>query len=102
MPRKNNIVFVAYSSIHGKGLFANEAIATDSHIGTFKGIGTRTDGTYVLWHYDENDIYRGRRGTTPLRFLNHSISPNAEFDGFELYALTCIDAGEEITIDYDS
>nr|WP_242470281.1 SET domain-containing protein [Allochromatium vinosum] len=35
-----------------------------------------------------------------LRWLNHSDDPNAEFDGFELYARRTIAVGSEITIDY--
>jgi SET domain-containing protein len=42
----------------------------------------------------------GRRGLNLLRYLNHAERPNAEFDGFDLYALKNIRAGEEITFNY--
>jgi hypothetical protein len=42
----------------------------------------------------------GRIGRNRLRFLNHAKDPNAEFDGFDLYALRAIAVGEELTIDY--
>jgi SET domain-containing protein len=32
--------------------------------------------------------------------MNHSDQPNAELDGLDCYALTDIQAGTEITIDY--
>ena len=41
-----------------------------------------------------------RSGRNLLRWLNHQTPGNARFDGFDLYALTDIAAGEEITFDY--
>jgi SET domain-containing protein len=35
-----------------------------------------------------------------LRWLNHSDDPNAELDGFDLYARRAIAVDEEITFDY--
>ena len=35
-----------------------------------------------------------------LRYLNHCSKPNAEFDGPDLYAISDIKPGEEITFDY--
>ena len=35
-----------------------------------------------------------------LRFLNHSRTPNVEFDGPELYAMRDIAPGEELRFDY--
>ena len=43
----------------------------------------------------------GRRGDNELRFLNHADKPNAEFDGWDLYAATQIKKGEEITFNYE-
>ena len=54
----------------------------------------------MLWVTDARGRVRGRRGRNALRYLNHSERPNAEFDGFELYARRRIRADEEITIDY--
>lgn len=87
------------SAIHGTGLFARRTIRRGVHIGTYEGPRVRTDGTYVLWIQEQGRPV-GRRGENELRYLNHSDRPNAEFDGFELYALRTIRAGEEITINY--
>ena len=87
------------SAIHGTGLFARRTIRSGTHIGTYQGPMVKTDGTYVLW-VQEGGRPVGRKGVNELRFLNHSDRPNAEFDGFELYALRTIRAGEEITINY--
>jgi purine nucleoside phosphorylase len=67
----------------------------------YDGPETRRDGMHVLWVYEEDDRqWIGREGRNALRYLNHSSSPNAEFDGYQLYALRNIRAGEEITFDY--
>lgn len=87
------------STIHGTGLFARKTIRRGTHIGTYEGPRVRTDGRYVLW-VQEDGRPIGRKGTNELRFLNHSDRPNAEFDGFELYAVRTIRPGEEITINY--
>jgi hypothetical protein len=55
----------------------------------------------VLWTYDsEGNVLVGREGRNLLRWLNHSDDPNAEFDGFDLYARRAIAVDEEITFDY--
>jgi SET domain-containing protein len=95
------LTVVAPSPIHGKGLFARSHIKRETYIGTYEGPQAKKNGSHVLWVYDENDEIVGRRGLNKLRYLNHSDKPNAEFDGFDLYALRNIRPGEEITIDYD-
>jgi uncharacterized protein len=90
------------SPIHGYGCFARRAFAAGDHIGTFEGEQVDQDGTYVLWVYDVEGGAIARRGTNVLRWLNHSADPNAELDGFDLYACRPIAADEEITIDYVS
>ena len=91
----------APSPIHGHGCFARVAFAAGECIGTYEGRTVHEDGTYVLWLYDaEGDLLHGRDGTNLLRWLNHSDTPNAEFDAFELYARVPIAPGDEITIDY--
>ncbi|MCK7581751.1 MAG: SET domain-containing protein [Chromatiales bacterium] len=92
---------VAPSPIHGQGCFARIGFEPGDPIGTFEGMEVAEDGPHVLWVYDaERDRLIGRRGTNVLRWLNHSEDPNAEFDGFELYARLAIRVGSEITIDY--
>jgi len=94
-----SIFYVATSTIHGQGVFAGRRLRRDEVIGSYQGLPTREDGTYVLWLYEDEE-WRGIEGTGPLRFLNHSCDPNADFDGCELYALRDIATGEEITFHY--
>lgn len=97
--RTNQLVYVDESPIHGYGLFAREPLPRGFHIGTYLGPEAKRNGSHVLW-VDDGNGWVGRRGLNRLRYLNHSASPNAEFDGFDLYALHRIRADEEITIDY--
>ncbi len=96
------VVYVSESGIHGKGVFAATSLRKGDYIGTFSGPVAKRNGTYVLWAYETEDAEEavGRSGRNMLRFLNHALSPNAEFDGFELYARRRIRPDEEITIDY--
>ena len=98
--RLGNIVYRAPSTIHGNGLFAKVSIAKGSYIGTYEGPTAKRDGTYVLWVFEEGSSPVGRSGRNLLRYLNHQDEGNAEFDGFDLYALRDIDPNEEITFDY--
>ncbi|NCA69662.1 MAG: SET domain-containing protein-lysine N-methyltransferase [Sphingobacteriia bacterium] len=94
-------VYRAMSSIHGQGCFARVAFAPGDWIGTYEGREVSEDGTHVLWIYDSDGrILVGRDGCNLLRWLNHSDDPNAEFDGFDLYARRAIAIDDEITFDY--
>jgi uncharacterized protein len=94
-------VRVGPSPIHGQGCFARIGFEPGELIGPFEGVEVAEDGPHVLWVYDpDRGRLIGRRGTSLLRWLNHSEDPNAEFDGFELYARLAIAVGSEITIDY--
>ncbi len=96
-----HIVYVAPSPIHGRGLFARQPIKKGSHIGTYEGPQAKRNGKYVLWIHDEDGAeLEGRRGMNLLRYLNHAEKPNAEFDGYDLYATKTIRPGEEITFNY--
>ena len=96
-------VYAAPSRIHGQGCFARVPFTSGERIGTFEGTQVSEDGTHVLWVFDaESGETVGRRGDNLLRWLNHSDDPNAEFDGFELYARRAIAPDEEITIDYQA
>lgn len=99
-PRLGNIVYRGPSPIHGNGLFAKVDIDKGAFIGTYEGPTAKRDGTYVLWVFEEGESPVGRSGRNLLRYLNHHDKGNAEFDGFDLYALRKIDAHEEITFDY--
>jgi uncharacterized protein len=88
------------SAIHGTGVFATEPIGTGALIGRYTGRPTTADGTWVLWIESDDGEWDGIDGTGVLRFLNHSRSPNVEFDGADLYACRDIDTGEELVFDY--
>ena len=66
-------------------------------IGVLDCIPTSTDGEHVLWI----DYDNGFHVRCDLRFINHSDEPNAVYyDTLEVWALTDIAPGEEITHDY--
>ena len=88
------------STIHGTGVFARRPIAEGERVGRYTGQPTEDDGTYVLWIEDGDGGWERIDGDGILRFLNHSRSPNVEFDGPDLYALRDITAGEELCFDY--
>lgn len=93
-------LYVDRSSIHGRGLFARERLGRGEYIGTYTGPRVRANGMHVLWVEDHPGKWVGRDGRNMLRYLNHSLRPNVEFDGFDLFAIRNIDAGEELVFDY--
>jgi SET domain-containing protein len=95
-----DLVYTGPSQIHGTGLFARQRIEEGTFIGTYSGPAAKRDGTYVLWVCEEGRGAVGRSGRNLLRYLNHAKDCNAEFDGFDLYALRRIEQDEEITFDY--
>lgn len=98
---RNPRAVVGASPIHGRGLFAQRAIAQDEYIGTYRGPRTQKNGTHVLWIWNEKRArWEGIDGVNEMRFLNHSDQPNADWWDTELYAVRPIAAGEEITFDY--
>ncbi|HIE54148.1 MAG TPA: SET domain-containing protein, partial [Chromatiaceae bacterium] len=63
----------------------------------------KRNGVYVLWvcnDPEDDGSWEGRSGRNLLRYLNHSADGNAEFDGYDLYALRDIAPDEEITFHY--
>jgi SET domain-containing protein len=90
----------APSPIHGQGCFARIVFQEGDYIGTYEGPSASRDGTYVLWISEDRRHWTGRSGRNLLRWLNHSETPNAAFDGFDLYAIAAISPGDEITFDY--
>jgi len=94
------LVYVAKSTVHGRGVFARVDIRSGQTIGVFEWVETRRDGKFVLWTEEEDGSETGCRGTNELRYLNHSKRPNAEFDEFDVVAIRNIKADAEIMIDY--
>lgn len=95
----DSLVYVAQSPIHGLGLFARVPLERGSYIGRYEGRPAQEDAAHVLWVQADGD-WEGVHGENALKYLNHSRTPNAEFDGVELYALRDILPGEEITFHY--
>lgn len=88
------------SPIHGYGLYARKKIKKGAYMGEYDGPTVKKNGMHVLWVEDVDDKWVGRDGKNLLRYLNHSSKPDAEFIGFELFAVRDIKPDEEITIDY--
>lgn len=92
--------YVSDSEIHGRGLFAKAKFKKGQYLGTYEGPNTANNGMHVLWIRSDAGRWRRRDGKNWLRFINHSGEPNAEFDGFDLFATRPIAPREEIKIDY--
>jgi len=98
-----DLFYVEESDIHGKGLYAKTRIEKGTFMGTYEGpeiVCDDDNGSHVLWTETDEGKWIGRDGKNLLRYLNHSVSPHAEFHGFELYAIRDIHPETEITIDY--
>ncbi len=93
------LTYVMDSGIHGKGLFAKQDIESNTYLGEYEGPEAKRNGSHVLWVFDDAKVV-GRSGRNKLRFLNHCKGCCAELDGFELFTIRKVKAGEEITIDY--
>jgi uncharacterized protein len=106
-------VSVAPSRIDGTGAFAAEAIPAKRKIGEIRG---ETISVYEAWErakklerimiveVNERRAVDASRSSDPLRFTNHSCSPNAVLrirqGRIEIYAMHAIGVGDEITCDY--
>ena len=88
------------SRIHGRGLFAARPIKRGDLVGFYEGRETTQNGDHVLWVQMEDGSELGIEGENELRYLNHSPTPNCEFDGTELLSLCEIEPGEELTFHY--
>ena len=92
--------FVDDSEIHGKGLFSRGKIKNGAYLGRYHGPKVKDNDMHVLWVEQDDGEWEGIDGKNMLRYLNHCSKPNAEFDGPDLYAISDIKPGEEITFDY--
>ncbi|MDX9925687.1 MAG: SET domain-containing protein [Ignavibacteriaceae bacterium] len=106
-------VSVKDSPLHGKGIFSNQFIPSDTLILVIKGEeidGTECerreneeDNVYIFWNGD--DSYIDTNNSDKIKFINHDCKPNCYVDNDEednlcLYALRDINKDEELTIDY--
>ncbi|MCB1304829.1 MAG: SET domain-containing protein-lysine N-methyltransferase [Leptospiraceae bacterium] len=93
-------VYNKKSAIHGMGAFAKSRIPAKTYVGSYEGIPTLDDDIYVLWVEQDNGSWRGIDGKNALRYLNHSSSPNVEWDANHLYSIRSIEVHEELTFHY--
>lgn len=92
----SDLVYVADSEIHGKGLFAAQNIKKNTVIGELLGTPTRKDGTYVLWLTKK----LGLRLKNDLRFINHGKKSNCELTDVDVVTIRSIKKDEELLHDY--
>lgn len=109
---KDNNVTVAFSSIHGFGVFAANNIKDGENILLIEGEVISEDecvrreneenNVYIFWN---GDNYIDTSETEKIKFINHDCEPNCEvLDNDDrsliLAAIREIRRGEELTIDY--
>jgi SET domain-containing protein len=112
-PYQKFSVRVARSRIDGFGVFAAEAIPPRLKIGEIRGESitiaearrrASTQQRIMIVEISMRRAIDASKSTDPMRFTNHSCSPNARLsirDGrVEFYALRAIPPGEEITVNY--
>lgn len=95
--KKDNLVYVAKTKNHGKGLFAKKNIKKGKIVFTLKGPLLKKPTIYTIPIAPNsylNDLEFGK-------YLNHSCNPNCGIKNKkEVVAMRNIKKGEEITIDY--
>ncbi|MFN3560591.1 MAG: SET domain-containing protein [Chloroherpetonaceae bacterium] len=107
-------IVVLDSPIQGKGIFTTKPcemgealmIIAGETINADECLRREAEEANVYIFYNNDDTYIDTAMTAKIRYINHSCEPNAEVkerDHQSLYlvALRPIQAGEEITIDYD-
>jgi uncharacterized protein len=113
-PKAARRIVVRRSSIHGKGVFATTYIPAGTRLIEYKGerisdeesehLYTETTHTF-LFMLENNEVIDGSRNGNNARWINHSCEPNCEAseeDGrLFIDALSSLEAGDEITIDYN-
>ena len=101
------------SRIDGLGVFADEPIVALRKIGEIRGESISVDQARIRATRSERimivELSPKRaidfsKSADPMRYTNHSCSPNARLDisqgRVEFYALRAIEPGEEITVNY--
>ena len=102
------------SSVHGKGLFALQPLAAGERLIEYKGEVTSWRraaarqqseiGHTFAFGLADGRVIDGSRSGNSARFLNHACTPNCEAietgDRVFIHALTAIQPGEELFIDY--
>jgi SET domain-containing protein len=113
-PKAARRIVVRRSSIHGKGVFATTYIPAGTRLIEYKGerisdedseyLYTETTHTF-LFMLENNEVIDGSRKGNNARWINHSCEPNCEASEEDgrvfIDALSNLEAGDEITIDYN-
>jgi SET domain-containing protein len=107
-------IVVLDSPIQGRGIFTTKSCEAGEVLMIIAGEAINADeclrredeeaNVYIF--YNDDDTYIDTAMTPKIRYINHSCEPNAEVkdrdrESLYLVALRPIQAGEEITIDYD-
>ena len=119
MPRAARLprIVLGHSRIHGRGVFAGEAITKNSRIIDYAGELIRNDeaceareeqhrGRGELWIFRVNRAWSRDANVDGniARFINHSCTPNCWFEVVDktiwIRAARRIRRGEELTYDY--
>ena len=101
------------SAIDGNGAFAAEAVPARRKIGEIRGEAisvrearqrARGLARIMIVEVSERRAIDASASADPLRYTNHSCSPNAVLrirqGRVEIYAMRAIEPGDEITVDY--
>lgn len=91
-----DLVYVADSDIHGKGMFARKSIDANMTLGKLEGKPANRDGIYVLWLSDR----KAMTVTNDFKYINHGSKPNCALTGTEVVTLRKIKPHEELLHDY--
>lgn len=101
------LCYIANSSIHGYGLFADRDIDKGVVLGSLDGqlIPWRLHRKYNLtleWNAIDKDTLLVRAYRTKYSYINHQSVPNLVllYDPLRVVALKRISKGEEMTLDY--
>ncbi len=87
-------LIVKTSVIHGKGLFASNAIKKGAHLGLCKVEKTIEPGDYTLWLNEKKTV----DVTCKFKYINHNKKPNVVYyDDLTVVALRDIKPGDELT-----
>lgn len=120
MKRSPRRLAVRRSPIHGRGVFATQALAAGERVIEYRGVRIpraeaqrrETPGHTFLFTVNEGWAIDGGRHGNSARWINHSCDPNCEavvhvdLDGDErrdrvfIETLRPVRAGEELTFDY--
>ena len=109
---------VRQSSVHGKGVFSNRLLATDTRLMEYKGerisaqemleregSATESDPCHTFYFsLEDGSVIDGGRNGNAARWINHACNPNCqakeENGRIYIYTSQVLQAGDELFIDY--